>query len=493
MQKIRSIHRIIIAGILLIAVQLTAACSRMGNAIDPGDWGYDCIVIYDALGGTINSREIRETYYMKNSYLFEPSGTTNLLIQPVKDGYILAGWYTSKIDIINNEGRLIGHSFKAEDRWDFDEDRIQEDMTVYARWIPQGKVDYVDADTGDTMFAKNITGDSPVQKLSSAAESLVAKDGFTLYGYYSDKECTVPYVFSDYIYTELIPSDEAIFAQLYEEFPEYISKMNYVEPSENEEESREEDTSDSYINKIGYEIVTDDETVRRQIRSRKDEIIENSITDYEKNSSKKTVYLKYIEGKYIRADHADDFRSSGKYGFTGLDLSGNLSDGYILLNDIDFDGVSVEMTESFSGKIYGNGYRIKNIEMNISSRKLDKDTSKEAGVFRNLEDAYMENVVFENLSINLEVKPGIPVTAGALAVNANNTTLKDVLFDTLRISTGRGDDGTAKYIIYDLFAGGEGNELNNVTGINVEISASEFAHVNSLFPPEEQETTEFVD
>ena len=31
----------------------------------------------------------------------------------------------SKEDIADNDGNTTGYSFKAEDRWDFDEDRVQ--------------------------------------------------------------------------------------------------------------------------------------------------------------------------------------------------------------------------------------------------------------------------------------------------------------------------------------------------------------------------------
>src|SRR5690606_28330185 len=119
---------------------------------------------------------------------------------PVNDGYILTGWYTAKEDIVDNDGNTTGYSFKAEDRWDFDEDRVQGNLTLYARWIPQGKVSYVDASTGEVKFSKNITYDSPIQKLSGAIENLIAKDGYTFYGYFSDKECTMPYDFSDYMH-----------------------------------------------------------------------------------------------------------------------------------------------------------------------------------------------------------------------------------------------------------------------------------------------------
>lgn len=487
MLKIKSFHRVVFICFLLIAIPFIAACSNRGKAVNPADWGYDCVVIYDALGGTVNSREIRETYYMKNSYLFKPSGTTSMLIEPVNDGYILTGWYTAKEDIVDNDGNTTGYSFKAEDRWDFDEDRVQGNLTLYARWIPQGKVSYVDASTGEVKFSKNITYDSPIQKLSGAIENLIAKDGYTFYGYFSDKECTMPYDFSDYMHADLLPTNKELYDQLYKEFPEYFREVVYEEVTEDDDERIQEDTSDLFINKLGYEIVTDDKSVRQKIRARKDEIIEEYIQNYMKNTAERTIYLKYVEGRYIRADSAEKLKSSGKYGFSGLDSSGNPVDGYILLNDIDFKGISMEMAGSFSGKIYGNGFKLKNITINVASRKLDTDTSKSAALFNSLDGAYIEDLTFENYTININVQPGIPVTVGALAMNANNTTLKNVTFDTLKINTGRGDDGSANYKISDLFVNGKNSILENVTGNNIEISASEYAHINSVLLPPEQE------
>ena len=59
MLKIKNLHRITQLCMILVAVLFITACSSMGTAIDPGDWFYDCVVTYDALGGTINSRGIR--------------------------------------------------------------------------------------------------------------------------------------------------------------------------------------------------------------------------------------------------------------------------------------------------------------------------------------------------------------------------------------------------------------------------------------------------
>lgn len=485
MTRVKSLYRIIITAILLAGALLTTSCSQKGSGVNPADWHYDCIVIYDSLGGSINSRETRETYYIKNSYIFKPAGTTNMLIEPVKDGYILAGWYTAKEDIVDETGKVVGYSFKAEDRWDFDEDRVQGNMTIYARWVPQGKIQYIDGSTGDVMFSKNITADSPVQKLSAAAETLVEKDGYTLYGYFSDKACALPYDFTKYTHEELIPTNADIYARLYDEFPAYFKKAEFVESSD-DEEKQNIDTSDLFINKLGYEIFADEEA-RLKIRARKDEIIENAILNYEKNTADKVVYLKYEKGNHIRIADADDLKIAGKYRFAGADAMGATIDGYIILNDIDFKGAAFEMAESFSGKIYGNGFRLKNIEIKVVSKKLDEDTSKSAGLFKSLDGAHIENIIFENMTINLNVNAGIPVTVGALAVQATDTTLKNVRFDTLSINTGKGDNGTAKYKIYDLFAGQKSNLIENVTGNDIKISASDFAQIESVFLPEEQE------
>lgn len=465
--------------IIIVAASLfLSSCGAKDSAADPGEWGYDCSVTYNALGGTINSREIRETYYMKNSYIFKPAGTTNMLIQPIKDGYILAGWYTGKEDIKDANGNITGYSFKSEDRWDFDEDRVQDDMTLYARWIPQGKIDYVDASTDKVMFTKNITEESAVQKLSSAAEILIAKSGHTLDGYYSDKALTVPYDFTEYAHTDLNPSNEEIYEQLHKEFPDYFSKVKYVKPAEDEAAS-EGDTSDLFLNKLGYEITTTDKEIRAEIRKYKDKLYEDAINYYLENASSKIIYLKYSEGSYVRITKADDLKSGGKILFSGLDKSGNPVDGYSLANDIDFKGVSVAMADTFSGKIIGNGFSLKNLTFSIISKKVDKDTSKSVALFNELDGAYIENLTFENMTIKLNVKSGIPVTIATIAVQANNTELKNVSFDGLTIDTGKGDDGTAVYKIGDVFAEGKNNKLDNVTGNNVTITASESAKVNT--------------
>lgn len=490
MIKIKGLYRIIPITILIASILLLSACSFKDNAVNPGDWDYNCTVVYNALGGTINSREIRETFYMKNSYVFKPAGTTNMLIEPVKDGYVLSGWYTAKEDITDKNGNIIGYSFKPEDRWDFDEDRVQDNMTLYARWVPQGKVEYIDVDTKTVMFSKNITTNSPIQELSSAAEKLISKPGYSFFGYFEDSACTITYDFSQYTHQSLIPSNEEIYAMLYEEFPQYFKKVEYVKPDEKSETNTEGDTSDLFINKLGYEIITNNEADRARIRARKNEIYEEAIKNYVENTADKVVYLKYIEGNYARISSSDDIKQGGKFTFSGLDRNGNQVDGYILSKDIDLAGSAVEMAESFSGEIYGNGFSIKNISINVSSKKLDRDTSKTIGLFKKLDGAYIENVKFENTNIKINVNAGIPVTVGALAVEANNTKLKNVEFIGLSIDTGKGDNGQAQYRISDLFVKQRNNKIENITGRDINIKASEWAQVNLSIQSTEEEPAE---
>ena len=141
----------------------------------------------------------------------------------------------------------------------------------------------------------------------------------------------------------------------------------------------------------------------------------------------------------------------------------------------------MRMVDTFSGRIYGNGFSIKNIEINISSRKLDQDTSKSAGLFDTLDGAYIENLTFENFTINSNVKSGMPVTIGSFGHQCEEHDLKNLTFNGLTIKTGKGDDGTAKYRISDLFVDGANNQLENVNGTNIEIMASEFAELHSVF------------
>lgn len=475
------IKQIVIISMVLVCAVLFSACMRSDAGIDPGDWGYDCCVTYDALGGIINSREMREVYYMNNSYLFQPSGTTNMLVEPVKDGYILAGWYTAKEDATDAEGNTV-YQFSAEDRWDFDEDRIQENLTLYARWIPQGKVNYVNADTGEVVFSKNLTADSPVQELSAATLNLSTPKGYSFAGYYADAACTIPYDFTQYEHVELLLENEQIYAKLAERFPQYFEAAEYVAPEAAEEGEEQaastEDTSYLYINKAGYRLLTDDPAALAEIRTYKDQIIEEAIEQYQANTASQVVYIKFTEGLYVRVTSLESLKKGGEYSFAGVDASGNEINGYILETDLDFSGVKLAVADSFNGTIQGNGHTIRNLTVKLSSTKIDPDKEKAGGIAARMDGAVIEGVVFEDCALEINVNSGIQVTAGFLAGEAKNTTVQDCTFRNLAITTGKGDDGAARYELGDLFGNGSGNKVNNCTAEGVTVTASDAVRRN---------------
>lgn len=484
----KSLQRSVFIAIILAAMLFSVSCDNIGDSIDPADWGYESLVTYDALGGQVNAREVRQTYYMENSYIFEPAGTTNMLIQPVKDGYVLAGWYTAKEDIYDENGNLTGYEFRAEDRWDFDEDRVQGDMTLYARWVERARVEYVDAETGAVMFAKNLTADSPIQPLSGAAENLIQKQGHTLLDYFADEACTIPYDFAAYVHAEIKPANEMLFARLQEEFPDYIVPFEHEDPEETQSEEEDElieANPDLYINRLGYSISTDDETIRAQIRARKDEIIDQYIEYYIENTADRTVYLKYIEGDYLRLTDPVQLKDGSSYSFAAAG-----GDGIIVLADIDFSGLEFDITESFSGQIFGNDHTLSNIELSVTGRKADMTDERDIGLFVNLDNAIISDLHFENLTINANFRSGTSVNIGAFAVNSSNSQLENISFQGLTIDTGRGDDGAADYVVHDFIANSSRDQIEGIEGTDVTINSSDFAEVNSLFIIPEPDATE---
>jgi uncharacterized repeat protein (TIGR02543 family) len=465
MKKVRT--RIAIIVILSILGSSLSACSTRSGAIDPGTWGYDSIITYNALGGTINARETRKTYYQPNSYIFKPSGSSNMLVEPVKDGYILAGWYTAKSPA--PQGSAEEYLFSGTDRWDFNTDRMQGDMTLYARWIPRGKVNYFNAATGEVIFNKNITVDSPIQKLSDSVLELKKPKGTSLAGYYSDASCTQEYDFSSFTYVEPTPMEAELYAKLYEMFPKYLEYIEYKEPKEKEANSGT-DTSWLFLNKLGYNLKSTDKAVLDQIRAAKDQLIESAIQTYLTNTANRAVYLKFTEGNYIKVRNPSDLKVGTKYGFFDQDLSDQPINGYIFEADIDLAGVSFTASDNFSGKIIGNGHTISNLQISVTSRKIDTDLEKFAGLAKHMEGAVISDLTFKDAKLTLQVNPGIRVTGGLLAASASGVTLNNCRFVGLTISSGKSDDGQTAYQLGDLFGSYDNCSFNNCSAEGLKAS-----------------------
>ncbi len=456
---------------MLVILLCLSGCGKDDADMDPSAWGYECKVTYDALGGVINSREVRTTYYLPNSYVYEPSGASGMLIAPQKDGAILAGWYTAKEDVLDADGNVVGYSFRAEDRWDFDLDRVEGDMTLYARWITQGVVSYVDADTAEVLFVKNITADSPIKALSDAVLTMVAPEDANLSGYYVDPECTMVYDFSTYKHTELVMTNAEIYATLMEEFPEAI--VTYEATDEEEETSAR---PYYFLEKEGYTVVTEDEEVLAAIRARKDALIEENIALYSENTSGRNVYLKFSDGNYVVVQSVEDLKQGRNYVLGGADI-----DGYIIAADIDFTGITLSVADSFTGTIEGNGHTFSNLTIEASVSKKDKPGTKSVALCKSMKDVVISNLTLDGVTLTANANDMVELHAAVLAAEATNCTFSGCHFSNWNIYVSE-EYSAGTIVLGDLFVESTDCVLENCTYENITLSEENAATINKLLP-----------
>ena len=128
-------------------------------------------------GCTISSQDNMSVfyYYQKDSsgaaQIIQP-GTGKLSdTRPGKAGHFLEGWYTSG---------------DFAEKWDFSR-KTDKDLTLYAKWLPNFKYVfyYVDANNEEQRISSVDVG----QGGTLSASAKVSRDGHTLLGLYSDREC----------------------------------------------------------------------------------------------------------------------------------------------------------------------------------------------------------------------------------------------------------------------------------------------------------------
>ena len=123
-------------------------------------------------------------------------------------GYYLEGWYTAKTDSDGNVVRDAETERAVLDtKWDFASMRVNGDMTLYANFVKTAIVKYVDAD----VYAADPLNEAAIVDSSSKEPGAVMqkptvlapkKNGYTLFGYYTDAECTNEFVWPCTVTTE---------------------------------------------------------------------------------------------------------------------------------------------------------------------------------------------------------------------------------------------------------------------------------------------------
>lgn len=466
--------------IMLVAILATSSCTRVGDDVDLADLGYGIEVTYDAMGGVINQREVRHTNYAENSLLFEPSGSTNLLIKPVKSGYTLAGWYTDCKEIQSKNGEEVQYEFDAQDRWDFNFDRVQQDITLYARWVKQAKANYIEAATGEIVFSKDVTASSPLSSLSSAILNMVSEPGYSFQGYFHEN-LEEEIDFDAYGYAPLLPSDQELYDQLAEEFPENIVPYEDVSSKtitdeEADIEASTGNTSWTFLNKFGYDLIAEEGDLEA-IFYRKNEIIDDYIKNYIVNNEANDVYLVFEEGVKVYVSEPDDINNGGKYGFADLGDKGE----YYLEDDLNMGEGSFSKIDHFTGLIDGQGHTLSNIHLKISFAKKDSLTGGRGAMFTVLEGATIKDIIFKDMTIEITGPPGVDVQAAAFAVEAIDSTIENVVFDGLKIITGGGDNEMTSYELSDFILSNENTIVDNVSGKDIVFDVSANAIVYNSF------------
>lgn len=126
----------------------------------------------------------------------------------------------------------------------------------------------------------------------------------------------------------------------------------------------------------------------------------------------------------------------------------HLNGTYILTNDIDFTDVMHQPIgtdeEPFCGVLIGNGYSIKNLEINIS------DETKEAGLFGVIKDACIMDLMIE-YHVSGDREAGWNV--GAIAGYSQNSVIEQcILYGTELDAVGFAEDSKIEVEISDLYS-----------------------------------------
>lgn len=395
---------ILCLGIILLSILTVTACSGEKTPYDEyNKEGYNVSVKYDANGGffTTNTEVIVDSYKFsdlktgangtKEIALISPDdavrGSTNAF-SVSRSGYFLAGWYQKREPLRDAQGNLLDAdgnlasesgkdpAYTYSGRWDFVKDRLG-------------------LDANGTYTAEN-----PVLTLYAAWVPEFSFD------FYSKKtgEKIGSYIINPLYETELnVPrwNEETGKLDMYH-FPKVTEKT----------------FSGVYLSRESDQPITDAV------------ISHPGIFDRETATARDTVmnlYVDLMDGDWYHIYSAGQFVKNAS-------VSGN----YILFEDLDFsDAVwpTVLMYGNFTGTIQGNGHTIRNAAVT-----QDNSSRVYAGLFGQIgENACIENVTFENVTVTLErgtLKPGarFGLLAGTLASSKN---LKDVriLNSTLYISS----------------------------------------------------------
>ena len=186
---------------LLLALFLLSSCGG-----DKEEKPYDCLVTFDYNTAGIAKEAPTNSYLgVKRGGLvgIQPGDNDDFKSAPV-DHYYIEGWYTARVAAdgsvkTDGSGRVL-----LDRKWNFKTDTVTEDMTLYAKFIRMRTLTVIDIATGRSVSTQE--GKPGDWVLEPDAES-----GYTVLGYYEDREKTTLFDFDDFQYGD---EDKTVYADI---------------------------------------------------------------------------------------------------------------------------------------------------------------------------------------------------------------------------------------------------------------------------------------
>lgn len=408
-------RRVFIATTLMVAAlasSIFAACSYGVNQEEnKRKEGYSCCVTYDANGGTFGSNTTRTYALVKENspapapgYVDErtqasiklPTRRDFQLVEEAKDdgdedkndeAILTRSWFLAKTDedgnvIYEGEGDEKVAVLESEEPWDFIKNKVTTDITLVAQWseVFRYQIYLVDKSADGAREQKEIRTYT-VEPGDTIIDKLYNKDKST--GNYVRRADYIKVSVSNYTLLDFY-MDESLTVPLAD---------NYVHPGRHEMEVTEinPDTQKEETTTISTNVVN--------------------------------IYVKYLSGRYdlISNNNLKSLTEASKW---------------YLLEDVDFSAKEQTALTKFNGEIHGNGYAIKNLT--VSSIAVKPTGGYGAHSLFGMLNGLIENVKFENVTLNVQTKYGTNVPgeqrASFFAYSfSEDGQMKDVTLDGCRI------------------------------------------------------------
>ncbi len=164
---------------------LAAACSRPGSTPEDIRDRYPYLVTIDYNGGMEDGRPTKSVYCPYNSLIPVPGEDTTTYPAPELEGHYVKGYFRGSRD---EEGNLT-----LGEEWDFDIDRVTEDITLYAVWEALDYIQIYYGENNDQVLSIEAPRENGTENWNVLVSLRQPRwDGHTFFGFYYDAEYTQP-------------------------------------------------------------------------------------------------------------------------------------------------------------------------------------------------------------------------------------------------------------------------------------------------------------